>query len=398
MELNEACSFLNALTGTPVQIISSSRLLTSFCDRHFFHPLQKQFTAPFLKELISELQDNTINFYQDLLLIHIAIIKAEKLLVIIGPFLTREMNEADMTLLKQRYELDEMSITDFRAYRANYRLFNEGDVLHICRTLLNSVGYDSTNFHRIDFKAERQEQSKGWEYSKLNYETIVNERYRIEEEFMEQIYLGDANGAIASYRLLHNNVKYMTNVGGTPDGSRISSGITRATVRVAAMNAGLPPVVIDQISGESSRRITQCQTREEMYRENERMINSFVEAIRTYRKEKYSPQVFQAISFMEKHYNETVTVEKSAQHLGLSVSSYINHFKKETGKTPNAYLFDLRITKAKRLLRTTQYSIQQIAEDVGIFDANYFVKYFRKATGKTPSAYRNGYYNKAASK
>ena len=67
-------------------------------------------------------------------------------------------------------------------------------------------------------------------------------------------------------------------------------------------------------------------------------------------------------------------------------------------QTKYAYLFDLRITKAKRLLRTTQYSIQQIAEDVGIFDANYFVKYFRKATGKTPSAYRNGYYNKAASK
>ncbi len=291
-----------------------------------------------------------------------------------------------------------MSITDFRAYRANYRLFNEGDVLHICRTLLNSVGYDSTNFHRIDFVAEREEQSKGWEYSRLNYETIVNERYRIEEEFMEQIYLGDANGAIASYRLLHNNVKYMTNVGGTPDGSRISSGITRATVRIAAINAGLPPVVIDQISGESSRRIAKCQTREEMYRENERMINRFAETIRTDRKEKYSPAVFQAISFMEKHYSEAVTVEKGAQHLGLSVSSYINRFKKETGKTPNAYLFDLRIAKAKRLLRSTQYSIQQIGEDVGIFDANYFVKYFRKATGVTPSAYRNGYYTRSALK
>ena len=96
--------------------------------------------------------------------------------------------------------------------------------------------------------------------------------------------------------------------------------------------------------------------------------------------------------------DQELTIDKICGILGVSAAYFSTTFKKETGKTPNAYLFDLRIAKAKRLLRTTQYSIQQIAEDVGIFDANYFVKYFRKATGKTPSAYRNGYYNKTASK
>ncbi|MBR6725309.1 MAG: helix-turn-helix transcriptional regulator, partial [Erysipelotrichaceae bacterium] len=87
-----------------------------------------------------------------------------------------------------------------------------------------------------------------------------------------------------------------------------------------------------------------------------------------------------------------------ADHLGVSISCLINKFKKETGRTPNAYLCDLRIQKAKRMLRTSHFTIQQIAEDVGIFDANYFVKCFRKITGTTPSAYRKGYYNNMAAK
>ncbi|MBR3006603.1 MAG: helix-turn-helix transcriptional regulator, partial [Erysipelotrichaceae bacterium] len=98
------------------------------------------------------------------------------------------------------------------------------------------------------------------------------------------------------------------------------------------------------------------------------------------------------------NYNNDLSIQDVADHLGVSISCLINKFKKETGRTPNAYLCDLRIQKAKRMLRTSHFTIQQIAEDVGIFDANYFVKCFRKITGTTPSAYRKGYYNNMAAK
>ena len=215
---------------------------------------------------------------------------------------------------------------------------------------------------------------------------------------MEQIAEGDDVAAIRSYRTIHNNVRYMGNFGSTPDTSRISSGITRATVRMAAVDAGLPPVIIDTISGESARTISRLNSREEMYRENERMVRSFARAISRYRKEHYSSLIYSAIHLFESRYQEALSIEETAEHLGVSVSCLINRFKKETGKTPNAFLCDLRIQKAKRMLRNDQYTIEEVAENVGIPDANYFVKCFRKITGVTPSAYRKGYYNDRASK
>ena len=240
--------------------------------------------------------------------------------------------------------------------------------------------------------------SRSWEYQQKNFENIVNERYRVEQQMMEQIAEGDDVSAVASYRTIHNNVRYMGNFGSTPDSSRISSGITRATVRMAAVEAGLPPVIIDTISGQSARTISALGSREEMYRENERMIRSFARAIADYRKNHYSATVYSAIKYMDQFYKDPISIEDLSSRLGVSISCLIDRFKKETGKTPNAYLCDLRIQKAKRLLRSQQHTICEVAEMVGIPDANYFVKCFRKITGVTPSSYRKGYYNDMASK
>jgi AraC-like DNA-binding protein len=108
--------------------------------------------------------------------------------------------------------------------------------------------------------------------------------------------------------------------------------------------------------------------------------------------------IYSAISYFDHFYKDPISIDDLSSRLGVSISCLIDRFKKETGKTPNAYLCDLRVQKAKRLLRSQQHTIGEVAEMVGIPDANYFVKCFRKITGTTPSAYRKGYYNDMASK
>ena len=93
---------------------------------------------------------------------------------------------------------------------------------------------------------------------------------------------------------------------------------------------------------------------------------------------------------MERHYKNPISVEETADKLGVSAGHYIRLFKKETGMTPNAYLTKIRIETASRLLRSTHYTIQEISDQVGIPDANYFVKCFRKIYGITPTQYREG--------
>jgi two-component system response regulator YesN len=62
-------------------------------------------------------------------------------------------------------------------------------------------------------------------------------------------------------------------------------------------------------------------------------------------------------------------------------------FKRETGKTINEYISELRILKAKELIDSGCHSISMVAAKVGYADANYFSKCFKKFVGITPGKY-----------
>ena len=59
------------------------------------------------------------------------------------------------------------------------------------------------------------------------------------------------------------------------------------------------------------------------------------------------------------------------------------------GMTPMQYITFLRITRAKELLRSTDYSIQEISSMVGYENPLYFSRIFKKQTGYSPSEYRS---------
>ncbi|MBR3942588.1 MAG: helix-turn-helix domain-containing protein [Clostridia bacterium] len=67
------------------------------------------------------------------------------------------------------------------------------------------------------------------------------------------------------------------------------------------------------------------------------------------------------------------------------------HFKKITGKTPNAFLTDIRIKHAVFLIDvySNTLSLQQIAEQCGYTDYVYFSKKFKSVLGFSPKEYKN---------
>ncbi|WML33963.1 response regulator [Clostridium sp. OS1-26] len=76
-------------------------------------------------------------------------------------------------------------------------------------------------------------------------------------------------------------------------------------------------------------------------------------------------------------------------HISQAYFSYI--FKKDTQTTFVSYLTQIRMTKAKELLRNTNMKTFVIAEKVGFSEPNYFSYCFKKNLGKSPSEYRNSF-------
>ncbi|MFY9424306.1 MAG: helix-turn-helix transcriptional regulator, partial [Bacillota bacterium] len=68
---------------------------------------------------------------------------------------------------------------------------------------------------------------------------------------------------------------------------------------------------------------------------------------------------------------------------------YLSHlFRDELGTTFVSYLTEVRLDKAKKLLKDTQLTIAEIAEKVGYSDASYFSRVFKKHVKVTPGRFR----------
>lgn len=94
-------------------------------------------------------------------------------------------------------------------------------------------------------------------------------------------------------------------------------------------------------------------------------------------------------NYIDSHLDEPLTIEKCCSITYLSSSQTTRQFRKYYAMAPYEYLNNQRIEWAQELLRTSSYSIHDIAMQLGFQDQSYFSKYFKKKCGKSPTAYRD---------
>jgi AraC family L-rhamnose operon transcriptional activator RhaR len=97
------------------------------------------------------------------------------------------------------------------------------------------------------------------------------------------------------------------------------------------------------------------------------------------------------IVYLEDHFRERVSLADLSHHFHASPSYLSRIFKRRMGLGLIEYVNTLRIEEACRLLGTRDWSITQIAGEVGYDEIAYFSRCFRKKTGKSASAYRNSH-------
>lgn len=93
-------------------------------------------------------------------------------------------------------------------------------------------------------------------------------------------------------------------------------------------------------------------------------------------------------SYLSFHLAEPISVPDMAKRAHLSPSRFRDVFRMKYGMPPHQYLVQMRLSHAKELLSTTNFSLVQISEYCGFTDASHFSNAFKKAYGCSPGAYR----------
>ncbi len=106
---------------------------------------------------------------------------------------------------------------------------------------------------------------------------------------------------------------------------------------------------------------------------------------------KLSPRtVSRAIDYMQAHLGESIGLDELSAAAEVHKGHFARLFKKTVGETPMRFLSNLRIQKAKELLRNTQspHTLEEIARQCGFANKSHFSNEFRRQTGVTPGTFR----------
>jgi AraC-like DNA-binding protein len=91
-------------------------------------------------------------------------------------------------------------------------------------------------------------------------------------------------------------------------------------------------------------------------------------------------------AYLEDHYNQEISLEQLARVANLSSFHLNRSFRKTYGMPPHAYQIQVRILKAKRLLRKER-SIEKVAIETGFASQSHFGSHFKRLVCVTPRRY-----------
>ena len=390
----EALQLVRLLYHVDLTVVNDHQELEEFSKRFRFHSLQHMFSPGSLRQLLRKLGEEQLFLVTDAFMVRAALFYIDGIPVIMGPFVSILLSEHDVKLLMQRFPIPDVTTAELLHYVNSFPCLPETMAAHIIASLLQVLYPDGKARELVqinyletpEFGSEEKLAAKREDYTRL-----LEKRYDYERAFIQNIKEGNARKAIQNLHSMQMDVAYLKRIGTTLENERVGAAIVRTTVRLSALDAGLPGLIADRISRENTVSCIRATRVDEILRSQEKMVRDFCKAVQATRSEAHSALVQSALYCIEKEYTEEISMQSLAEELDVSVNHLISVFKKEMQVTPNVYLREHRLKQAARILAATDLPIQEVASSVGISDANYMIKLFKEKYGETPTAYRKKY-------
>ncbi len=100
-------------------------------------------------------------------------------------------------------------------------------------------------------------------------------------------------------------------------------------------------------------------------------------------------RIMRLVAAMQRQPQDDYPIDRLAHEAALSPSQLTTRFKQITGLPPYKYLLTCRVRSAQTLLRTTDQTVTQIAQELGFSSSQHFAMQFRREFGISPSEWRD---------
>lgn len=108
------------------------------------------------------------------------------------------------------------------------------------------------------------------------------------------------------------------------------------------------------------------------------------------------PSLARMQQFVEERLHEVIPVRTLAAEANMSVTGFHRWFKAAVGSTPQQWVIAQRVARARRLLESTEATVEQVAHHAGFGTSTNLRQHFKRIVGTTPTAYRAAFDHRVA--
>ena len=371
-----------------------SSLQASALDFQFRDQLYENYDyTVFARSMMEAVPDDSVIDYKDSFGLHYLVFRGRNAeagsFLFFGPFLYHSYVEADFQRMLTLHSLSGESLEAIRWYFKRIPIIH--DYLSWQQMFSGFLARYLAN-PGLEIIRVRHDQPGKYELkpsvalSSIPY-TSVEARYAVETAMLDAIRRGDIAEATYQQNLFMGfslDQRVTDRLRDIKDMIIAVNTLCRKAIQQAAVH----PLYIDGISGQFVTEIESAENPEQVTALIPKMIRHYCLLVQQHSLARYSGTVRDCLNYIDFHYMEMLSLESLAARFSVNKNYLSARFHKEVGTTVTDYINQTRINRATGLLRHTALSVQQIAEQCGFADANYFTRTYKKIQGFTPNEYR----------
>ena len=312
--------------------------------------------------------------------------------LLIGPLSSVRQTSVSQRSFYRHYGLTSEDLRPLRTFSIQEILY----IIELIARVLTGKSYEETELLFLNNIGKPRDKDIDKEFAVLmmkeddQNEDLDNWRHTFREErkLLAAVREGRVEDASEYNRMMDNDAGRLSDNDYDHWKNLAIVGITLASR--AAIEGGLSPQTVYQISGYYINRCNECTNSTDLIGMRDYAIRDMTERVRDKLSSTRGSSYTEACrNYITSHYREKIYLNDIAEALGVSPSYLSRLFHRETGTRIQDYITMVRVQKASNMLKYSDESISRIAEIVGFPSQSYMGKVFKKQLDMTPREYRD---------
>lgn len=310
--------------------------------------------------------------------------------VIAGPFLMDFPDDLMTQDILQKFELNINQRGKINSYLKTLLIIEPAKVRHLSK-LLYIVVTSTMEDDRYILKEKNLKYTQQMQISESiqDFKSSSGNTfypYETEKDLLFRVKNGDIIGAKAILNDLIGHILFSS--GGNFEEIRSHTFELCTLLSRSSVEGGADPNEIFGLNHNFLNELNNINNVEDLCYWLVKVLDRFTENVFSTNLTKNAYIIKKAISYINENYKMDVTLDMVANLIHMNSSYFSTLFKKEVGQSFSAYLNKVRIERSKQLLKNSDFSVLDIALQVGFEDQSYFTKVFKSITKMTPKEFK----------